>query len=114
MEDCIFCKIVSGAISSQRVYEDGQVLAIHDINPQAPVHLLLISKKHIASVLDVPEAEAGLVGKIALVASQLARKEGLGERGFRLVTNVGREGGQSVPHLHFHLLGGRQMGWPPG
>lgn len=114
MEDCIFCKIVSGAIPSPRVYEDAQILAIRDIKPQAPVHLLLMSKKHIPSVLELSETEATLVGKIAVVASQLARKEGLGERGFRLLTNVGREGGQSVPHLHFHLLGGRQLGWPPG
>lgn len=114
MIDCVFCKIVSGAIPSQRVYEDSQILAIRDINPQAPVHLLLMSKKHIASIEDLSESEAPLVGKIAVVAAQLARKEGLTERGFRLLTNTGPEGGQAVPHLHFHLLGGRQMGWPPG
>lgn len=114
MEDCIFCKIVSGGIPSQRVYEDSQVLVIRDINPQAPVHLLLMSKKHIASALDMSEADVPLIVRIVVVASQLARKEGLAERGFRLLTNVGREGGQSVPHLHFHLIGGRQLSWPPG
>jgi histidine triad (HIT) family protein len=114
MDDCVFCKIISGAIPSPRVYEDDQVLAIRDINPQAPVHILLMPKKHIASLMDVADSEPALVGRISMVAARLARKEGLGERGFRLLTNVGTEGGQAVPHLHFHLLGGRQMGWPPG
>lgn len=114
MGDCIFCKIVQGQIPSQRLYDDGRILAIRDTNPQAPVHLLLMPTKHIASVLEVAEADGSLVGRIALVAVQLARQEGLAERGFRLLTNAGPEGGQTVAHLHFHLLGGRQMGWPPG
>lgn len=114
MDDCIFCKIVSGAIPSQRVFEDDQVLALRDINPQAPVHILLMPKKHIASLVDMSDSEAPLLGRIIVVATRLARKEGLGERGFRLLTNAGPEGGQAVPHLHFHLLGGRQMTWPPG
>lgn len=114
MDDCIFCRIISGAIPSQRVYEDDQVLAIRDTNPQAPVHMLLMPKRHIASLGDVSDSEGPLIGRIALVAASLARDEGLAARGYRLLTNAGPEGGQAVPHLHFHLLGGRQMGWPPG
>lgn len=114
MDDCIFCRIISGAIPSQRIYEDDQVLAIRDINPQAPVHMLLMPKKHITSLGDVSESEGPLIGRIALVAASLARDEGIAERGFRLLTNAGPEGGQAVAHLHFHLLGGRQMAWPPG
>lgn len=114
MDDCIFCRIISGAIPSQRVYEDDQVLAIRDINPQAPVHMLLMPKKHITSLGDVSDSEGPLIGRIALVAASLARNEGLAERGFRFLTNAGPEGGQAVAHLHFHLLGGRQMAWPPG
>lgn len=114
IESCVFCKIVAGAIPAERVYEDELVLAIRDINPQAPVHLLLLSKRHIRSLLEVSEADVVLLGRIVSTAGELARREGIAERGFRLVTNVGREGGQTVPHLHFHLLGGRFMGWPPG
>jgi len=114
MDDCIFCRIISGAIPSQRVYEDDQVLAIHDINPQAPVHMLLMPKRHITSLGEVSDSEGPLIGRIALVAASLARDEGLAERGFRFLTNAGPEGGQAVAHLHFHLLGGRQMAWPPG
>ena len=114
MDDCIFCRIISGAIPSQRVYEDDQVLAIRDINPQAPVHMLLMPKRHITSLGDVSDSEGPLIGRIAVVAASLARDEGLAERGFRFLTNTGPEGGQAVAHLHFHLLGGRQMAWPPG
>ncbi len=112
MDECLFCRIVMGAVPAERVYEDDQVLAIRDINPQAPVHILLMPKRHVISVLETDDAT--LIGRIALAATDLARREGLAARGFRLLTNVGREGGQAVPHLHFHLLGGRQMGWPPG
>ncbi|HET6781438.1 MAG TPA: histidine triad nucleotide-binding protein [bacterium] len=114
MDDCIFCRIVSGKIPAQRVYEDEAVLAIRDINPQAPVHLLVLPKKHLASVQDASKQDAPLIGALTLAAVQLARAEGLDHRGFRLVINVGPEGGQTVPHLHMHLLGGRQMKWPPG
>ncbi len=114
LDSCLFCKIVSGAIPAERIYEDELVLAIRDINPQAPVHVLLMPKRHLTSVLELGETEAPLLHRIIQAAVQLARREGIAERGFRLVTNTGREGGQAIPHLHFHLLGGRPMGWPPG
>ena len=114
MPDCVFCKIVAGAIPSQRVYEDDQVLAIRDINPQAPVHVLLLPKRHIASVLEITERHDALLRRIVLAAGTIARQEGIAERGFRLLTNTGPDGGQAVAHLHFHLLGGRKMEWPPG
>lgn len=114
MGDCVFCRIASGAIPSERLYDDGEVLAIRDINPQAPTHILIMPRRHVASMLELGEADAALIGRIAAVAAQLARREGLEDRGFRLLTNTGPEGGQAVPHLHFHLLGGRQMEWPPG
>lgn len=110
MDECVFCRIASATIPADRVYEDEHILAIRDINPQAPVHLLLMPKRHITSVLDLAEADVALVGRLTMAAVQLARREGLAQRGFRLVTNVGREGGQVIPHLHYHLLGGRQMG----
>jgi histidine triad (HIT) family protein len=114
MSDCVFCRIVAGAIPSQKVFEDEHILAVRDINPQAPVHVLLLPKKHVASLLDARESDGGLLGRIALVAAKIARQEGIAERGFRLLTNTGPEGGQAVAHLHFHLLGGRKMQWPPG
>jgi len=97
MDNCVFCRIVSGAIPAERVYEDEFVLAIRDIHPQAPVHLLLMPKRHLASVLELGEADAALLGRIAAAAIQLANREGVAERGFRLLTNVGRDGGQTVP-----------------
>jgi len=112
VSDCIFCKIVSGQIPSQRVYEDDQVLAIRDINPQAPVHVLILPKQHIVSVLELTDSR--LLGRMTVAAVHVAKREGIVERGFRLVTNTGPDGGQAVPHLHFHLLGGRKMEWPPG
>src|SRR2546428_12864311 len=114
MTDCIFCKIASGAIPSQKVFEDEHVVAVRDINPQAPVHVLLLPKRHIASILDAKESDSGLLGRIALVAGTIARPEGIAARGFRLLAKTGPDGGQAVAHLHFHLLGGRKMGWPPG
>lgn len=114
MGDCLFCRIVAGQIPSPRVYEDDQVIAIRDINPQAPVHVLLLPRTHFASLMDAREQDAELLGRIALVAARVARQEGIATRGFRLVTNTGADGGQAVAHLHLHLLGGRQMGWPPG
>ncbi len=114
MNDCIFCRIVSGQIPAQRVYEDDHVLAIRDINPQAPVHVLIMPKRHVASVLEAVDGDAGLLGRIVLAAAKVARQEGIAQRGFRLLTNTGLDGGQAVAHLHYHLLGGRVMGWPPG
>lgn len=107
--DCIFCQIVRGEIPSDTVYQDEEVFAFRDINPQAPVHVLVIPVHHIASLNDLTEADSPLVGHMLHVASQIARQEGIAERGYRLAISCGREGGQAVPHLHLHLLGGRQM-----
>lgn len=112
--ECVFCRIASGEIPAERVYEDDGVIAIRDINPQAPVHLLLIPRRHIASLAGVTPADRDLLGALMLLAAALAEREGVRGRGFRLVMNSGAEGGQTVPHLHLHLLGGRAMGWPPG
>jgi histidine triad (HIT) family protein len=114
MEDCIFCKIARHEIPAQVVYEDDELLAFKDLNPGAPVHVLIIPKRHIPGVLSLVEGDAGLVGRIILTAGKLAEDASIGESGFRVVVNSGPDAGQSVPHLHFHLLGGRPMGWPPG
>ncbi len=111
--DCLFCRIVAGEIPATRLHEDDVVIAIRDVNPQAPVHVLLLPKAHVASAADLGDADTPLVGRLFSVAAGLARSEGL-DGGWRLVTNVGPDGGQSVAHLHVHLLGGRAMGWPPG
>ena len=111
--DCVFCKIASGEIPSRKAYEDSKVLAFYDLDPQAPVHILLIPKEHISSCKEVTEENSYLVAHIFQVAAKLAAELGL-ENGFRIVANTGEDGGQTVPHLHFHLLGGRSMEWPPG
>lgn len=110
MSDCIFCKIINKEIPSEVVFEDDQVLVIKDINPLAPVHLLLITKKHIASLNEVLPADEGVMGHILMLAQKLAREFGVSESGYRVVTNIGEEGGQAVQHLHFHVLGGRPLG----
>ncbi len=107
--DCIFCKIAAGEIPADTIYQDKEVIAFRDINPQAPTHVLLIPRKHITSLTDLPEDESSLVGNMAKVANQLAREEGIAESGYRVVINCGQQGGQLVPHLHMHLLGGRQL-----
>ena len=107
--DCVFCKIASGEIPSTIVYQDEQVIAFHDINPQAPKHLLIIPRKHVPTIAHLSEAESSLIGHMISVANQLAKMEGVAESGYRLVVNCGREGGQLVNHLHLHLLGGRQL-----
>jgi histidine triad (HIT) family protein len=112
--DCLFCRIVAGEIPSTKVHEDDQIIAIRDIAPRAPTHILLIPRRHIASALDLTEADAPLVGHMFAVAADLARSEGIARAGYRLVSNVGRWGGQSVDHLHIHLMGGRAFKWPPG
>jgi histidine triad (HIT) family protein len=109
--DCVFCKIVAGEIPSDILYQDEEVIAFRDINPRAPTHLLIVSKKHIPSVLHLTDAEAPLIGHMTKVANQLAREYGVAESGYRLVINCGKEGGQLVPHLHMHLLGGRVLKW---
>jgi histidine triad (HIT) family protein len=112
--NCLFCRIVRGEVPADIVHQDDLVVAFRDINPKAPTHILLIPRRHIASAADLTEAEAELLGRLFAVAANLARDEGITERGFRLVTNAGPGAGQSVDHLHFHLLGGRSMSWPPG
>jgi len=105
---CIFCQIVAGEIGST-IYQDEQVVAFRDVNPQAPVHVLIVPRKHIESVAEVPDADAALAGHMVAVANELAKQEGISRSGYRLVVNCGREGGQVVPHLHLHLLGGRRL-----
>ena len=114
MENCLFCKIASGQIPADIVYQDEDVVAFRDINPQAPVHILLILRRHIPSMADVTPEDGPLLGIVFSVAAKLAHKLGVDEGGYRVVTNVGRDAGQSVFHLHFHLLGGRKFTWPPG
>ena len=113
MSDCIFCKIANGEIPSNKVYEDEQIMCFHDADPQAPVHVLIIPKKHIESLDDLQEEDKELVGTIMLKVKDLAKDLGL-DNGYRLVNNCGEDGFQTVKHLHFHLLGGRSMQWPPG
>jgi len=112
--NCIFCRIIKGEISSKKVYEDDRVYAFEDINPQAPVHTLIVPKKHISTILDTSEGDNELIGHMFQVANKIARQKGIAERGFRLVMNCNHESGQTVFHVHLHLLGGRLMHWPPG
>jgi histidine triad (HIT) family protein len=114
MESCIFCKIVNGAIPAQPVYQDEQVIAIRDLHPQAPHHYLIIPRKHIRTTLDLDTDDNRLVGHVFQVAGVLAREFGFADDGFRIVNNCNEAGGQSVWHIHFHLLAGRNMTWPPG
>lgn len=114
MSDCIFCKIVNGEIPSKKVYEDDTVLAFEDINPQAPVHILVIPKEHIPSIKDINEDNLDIISHIHLVIKKLAKDKGIDKDGFRIVNNCGEKGGQTVGHLHYHLLGGRHLMWPPG
>lgn len=110
MTDCVFCKIVSREIPSKRVYEDDQVIVINDLNPGAPVHVLVIPKEHTENILT---ASPEILVHVKKVLPEIVRKLGIAEKGFRVVVNTGVEGGQTVPHLHFHILGGKELGWPP-
>jgi histidine triad (HIT) family protein len=112
--ECLFCKIVAGEIPSTAVAEDDAVLAIRDIAPRAPTHVLLISREHIRSAAELTDADAPLLGRLFAMAARIARDEGIAEGGYRVVTNIGTWGGQSVDHLHFHLVGARAFSWPPG
>jgi len=107
--DCIFCQIVAGKIPSEILYQDEEVIAFRDINPQAPIHLVIIPKRHIPSLTRLSEEDLPLMGHMVDIANQLATREGIAETGYRLVINCGREGGQLVPHLHLHLIGGRRL-----
>jgi len=111
MSDCVFCKIVAGELPSKKVFENERILAFEDINPKAPIHILLIPRKHVVNLLD-GAADPGLLGEIVALSAEIAKQRGA--RDYRLVTNTGLEAGQIVFHLHFHLLSGRRMTWPPG
>lgn len=114
MENCLFCKIAAGEIPSNKAYEDDAVLAFHDIAPQAPVHVLIVPKKHVKDITALAEGDSALLSRMVSVANRLAVELNIDKSGFRIVTNVGADGGQSVAHLHLHLLGGRSLQWPPG
>lgn len=114
MSDCLFCKMVSGEIQPDTVYEDDNVLAFRDLNPQAPTHVLVIPKRHISTINDLNSDDAELVGQLYLAAKQVAEIDGIAEDGFRTVMNCNAGAGQSVFHIHLHVLGGRSMQWPPG
>ncbi len=114
MSDCIFCKIVSGDIPADKVYENDHVIAFRDLNPQAPFHCLVIPKKHIATINDIQSEDAELIGQMYLAAKQIAADAGLSEEGFRTVMNCNEAAGQTVFHIHLHVLGGRNLSWPPG
>ncbi|MCU7876135.1 MAG: histidine triad nucleotide-binding protein [Candidatus Thiodiazotropha sp. (ex Lucinoma borealis)] len=114
MSDCLFCKFVSGEIQPSKVFEDDDLLAFRDINPQAPTHILIIPKRHISTLNDLSPDDASLVGKLTLTAKKVAQAEGIDVAGYRTVINCNEDAGQSVFHIHLHLLGGRPMGWPPG
>lgn len=111
---CLFCRIAAGDIPASTVYEDADVLAFNDINPQAPLHVLIVPKRHIATTNDLTEADEALVGRLVRTAAAIAAQEGYAERGYRTVLNCNAEAGQTVFHVHLHLLAGRSLGWPPG
>lgn len=113
-QDCIFCRIVGGELPSSIVHEDDRAVAFRDVNPQAPVHVLVVPRRHVESVEQLTKEDLELAGHLLLVARNVARAEGLADGGYRVVANVGDRGGQTVDHLHLHVLGGRRMTWPPG
>ncbi len=112
--DCIFCKISEGKAPASKIYEDKEVIAFHDINPQSPVHILVIPRKHIVNMLDVKKEDYPVLSRMLEVATSIAREFNIAETGYRIVINTNRNAGQSVDHLHVHVLGGRVMQWPPG
>jgi histidine triad (HIT) family protein len=114
MADCLFCKIAEGKIPAKKVHEDDEIVAFRDINPQAPTHILVVPRKHVPSLNELTAADAALVGKLHLVAAQLAAQEGIAQRGYRTLFNTNADAGQTVFHIHLHLVGGRPLGWPPG
>ena len=114
MNDCLFCRISAKKIPADIIYEDSEAVAFNDINPQAPVHVLIVPKKHISTSLDITEKENVLIGHLFRLAAKIAKEKGIAEDGFRLVMNTNSDAGQTVFHIHLHLLGGRRMHWPPG
>ena len=114
MSECLFCKIVEKKIPAKLVHEDEHTLAFDDINPQAPIHTLVIPKRHVDSIQNLGEADQALLARLLLTCTKVAKDKGLADSGYRLVANTGRDGGQTVFHLHMHVMGGRHMAWPPG
>jgi len=114
MSDCLFCRIAEKTLPSKIVHEDDKCVAFDDVNPQAPTHVLVIPRKHVASIAELNEADAGLLAHLMMTGSKIAKQKGIAEGGYRLVVNTGKNGGQTVFHLHLHVLGGRPMHWPPG
>jgi len=112
--DCLFCKIINGDIPSEKVYEDEFVYAFNDISPTAPVHVLIVPKKHISTINDIEEDDCALIGRIYMAAKKIAAEKGIAEDGYRVVTNCNKMAGQTVFHIHYHLIGGRELGWPAG
>lgn len=114
MSDCLFCKLINGDIPTDIVYQDDDIFAFRDVNPQAPTHILVIPKQHIATINDADESHQAVLGKLVLTAKKIAQQQSLADDGYRLVINCNQDGGQTVFHIHLHLLGGRLLSWPPG
>ncbi|NMM61948.1 histidine triad nucleotide-binding protein [Clostridium sp. P21] len=114
MEECIFCKIIKGEIPCEKVYEDDIVLSFKDISPGAPAHILIIPKKHISSLNELTDEDSKIIGHVFVILKEIVKKLGIDKTGYRIVSNCGEDGGQSVSHIHFHVLGGRKLQWPPG
>ena len=114
MTDCLFCRIIAGDLPAELVYQDDETVALRDIQPQAPVHVLVIPRQHVSGLDAAENMDAGLLGRVFQTASRVAADEGLSDGGYRVVVNTGPDAQQSVPHLHVHVIGGRRMGWPPG
>ena len=114
MDNCLFCKIINGEITATKIYENEHIIAFNDINPKAPVHILVIPKKHIRSINELNSSDINLAGEIILAAKKIAKDQGVDSKGFRVVFNTNDDGGQTVYHIHMHIMGGRQMQWPPG
>jgi len=114
MEDCIFCRIINKEIPASMVFEDEKMIAFNDINPQAPIHILLIPREHFSSLNEIPEEKKNILSHLLLKARQIAQEKGIAEKGYRIVLNTAKDSGQEVFHIHLHLLGGRRMHWPPG
>ncbi len=114
MDNCLFCKIINGDIAAKKVYENEHIIAFNDIDPKAPIHILVIPKKHIRSINELNSSDINLAGEIILAAKKIAKDQGVDSKGFRVVFNTNDDGGQTVYHIHMHIMGGRQMQWPPG
>jgi len=114
MENCLFCGIISGKLKSETIYQDETIVAFKDVNPKAPVHVLIVPRKHVGTLLELEPDDEGIIGHVFRAAADLAERLGIAQSGFRVVVNCGADAGQTVFHLHYHLLGGRRLGWPPG